>query len=164
MACGSNGRDIIRARSAGTQLSERDSDTARLAGVPKGEMPVGKATSLCGGGFRCFGLKGLRPRRRVVRVAWVGGVGGSAVAVMVDSLAVVSAGAHAAAAILVSACFVSGRRQRCSSCLNDARQCSPATVIPLSPPPPRHLQQVQTDASVTIRPLILTSAQRGSRS
>src|SRR5438128_10698074 len=46
--------------------------------------------------------------------------------------------------------------------LNDARQCSPATVIPLSPPPPRHLHQVQTDASVTIRPLVLTPAQRVS--
>src|SRR2546430_16172874 len=49
---------------------------------------------------------------------------------------------------------------RWDRCLNDARQCSPATVIPLSPPPPRHLQQVQTDASVTIRPLILTPARR----
>jgi hypothetical protein len=32
----------------------------------------------------------------------------------------------------------------------------------LSPPPPRHLHQVQTDASVTIRPLVLTPAQRVS--
>jgi hypothetical protein len=46
--------------------------------------------------------------------------------------------------------------------LNDVRQCSPATIIPLSPPPPRHLHQVQTDASVTIRPLVLTPAQRVS--
>jgi hypothetical protein len=35
------------------------------------------------------------------------------------------------------------------------------TVIPLSPPP-RYLRQVQTDASVTIRPLILNPAQRVS--
>jgi hypothetical protein len=66
------------------------------------------------------------------------------------------------------------RRTRCSGdpgfsvhqvatgSLNDVRQCSPATVIPLSPPPPRHLHQVQTDASVTIRPLVLTPAQRVS--
>jgi hypothetical protein len=52
---------------------------------------------------------------------------------------------------------------RWDRCHNDARQCSPATVIPLSPPPPRHLHQVQTDASVTIRPLIATPARRVSR-
>ena len=37
-----------------------------------------------------------------------------------------------------------------------------STVKPLSPPP-RHLHQVPTDASVTIRLLILTPAQRVSR-
>jgi hypothetical protein len=38
-----------------------------------------------------------------------------------------------------------------------------ATVTPLSPPlPPQHLQQAQTDVSITIRPLVLTPAQRVS--
>src|SRR5215831_18423439 len=37
---------------------------------------------------------------------------------------------------------------------------SASTVKPLSLPPPRHLHQMQADASITIGPLILIPAQR----
>jgi hypothetical protein len=49
--------------------------------------------------------------------------------------------------------------------LNDPRQGSLPTVRTVTPlsTPPRHVHQVQTDASVTIRPLIPTPAQRVSR-
>jgi hypothetical protein len=51
------------------------------------------------------------------------------------------------------------RRKRCR-CRNNPQDARlRATVTPLSPPP-RHLHQVQTDASVTNRPPILTPAQR----
>src|SRR5262249_54733626 len=49
-------------------------------------------------------------------------------------------------------------RQRGPPC----RDQKPSTVKTSSPPPPRHLHQEQTDASVTIRPLILIPAQRVS--